>query len=186
MVWLPMAWLGTISRLVTLRLPEAGSSCAFGDGRLYERLGVRLIKRLLRRGPFAVFNPGLHLPAGTPQRTWGPGTENAGGAGPSHSIPVRGHVRCVRCIWAAAGWWSAAGWIALFNVLVNGYPVMLQRYNRALLHQRFGADRLTASTPHSVAQPIDKNLTSRFTVWMVLGRSDRHGLACTRAPGNRR
>lgn len=64
-VWLPKAWLGTISRLVTLRLPEGWFELrAFErDGRLYERLGVRLIKGLLRRGPFAVFNPGLHLPA---------------------------------------------------------------------------------------------------------------------------
>ena len=32
---------------------------------------------------------------------------------------------------------SAAGWIVVFNLLANGYPVMLQRYNRALLHQCF-------------------------------------------------
>ena len=33
----------------------------------------------------------------------------------------------------ARGWWGAAGWTLLFDVLLNGYPVMLQRYNRALL-----------------------------------------------------
>ncbi len=39
---------------------------------------------------------------------------------------------------AVRGWWAAAGWTLLFNILFNGYPAMLQRYNRALLAQRFG------------------------------------------------
>ena len=30
-----------------------------------------------------------------------------------------------------------------FDVLLNGYPVMLQRYNRALLARRFGAPAAT-------------------------------------------
>ena len=32
---------------------------------------------------------------------------------------------------------AAAVWIVVFDVMVNGYPVLLQRYNRALLHQRY-------------------------------------------------
>ena len=64
-VWLPMAWLGTVSRFTLPRLPERYHALhGFErDGRLYELLGVRLVKRLLRRGPLAVFNPDLHLPA---------------------------------------------------------------------------------------------------------------------------
>ena len=42
---------------------------------------------------------------------------------------------------AVRGRWDAAGWTFLFNVLANGYPAMLQRYNRALLAQRFGLPR---------------------------------------------
>jgi hypothetical protein len=38
---------------------------------------------------------------------------------------------------AVRGWWIAAGLTLLFDVLMNGYPVMLQRYNRALLYARF-------------------------------------------------
>ncbi|MBN2191543.1 MAG: hypothetical protein JW751_01905 [Polyangiaceae bacterium] len=63
-VWLPMMWLGTASCVVVLRLP----ACHYAlrvferDGHLYERLGVRLVKRLLRRGPLAAFHPDLHLP----------------------------------------------------------------------------------------------------------------------------
>jgi hypothetical protein len=43
----------------------------------------------------------------------------------------------VAALEAAVGNWSAAAWVAVFNLLLNGYPVMLQRYNRALLRQRF-------------------------------------------------
>lgn len=31
------------------------------------------------------------------------------------------------------GWWDAAAWTLLFDVLINAYPVMLQRYNRGRL-----------------------------------------------------
>ncbi len=31
------------------------------------------------------------------------------------------------------GWWETAGWLVLFDILINAYPVMLQRYNRARL-----------------------------------------------------
>jgi hypothetical protein len=37
----------------------------------------------------------------------------------------------------ARGWWIAASWTFVFDVLVNGYPVILQRYNRARLEDRF-------------------------------------------------
>ena len=29
-----------------------------------------------------------------------------------------------------AGWFDTGAWLTLFNVLFNGYPVMLQRFNR--------------------------------------------------------
>ena len=35
----------------------------------------------------------------------------------------------------AVGWISAAVWILVFNVALNGYPVMLQRSNRWRIHQ---------------------------------------------------
>ena len=34
--------------------------------------------------------------------------------------------------------WDAAAWTLLFNVLINAYPVMLQRYNRGRLAARYG------------------------------------------------
>lgn len=37
--------------------------------------------------------------------------------------------------------WRSAGSMLLFDALMNGYPVMLQRYNRATLARRFGDPR---------------------------------------------
>ena len=33
------------------------------------------------------------------------------------------------------GWFDAVGWILLFNIIINGYPIMLQRYNRIKLQE---------------------------------------------------
>lgn len=137
-VWLPMAWLGTLSRVVTPRLPARVYTLRpwEADGHLYERLGVRLWKTALRRGPLAAFNPNLHLPAEHTAANLADLEQHMLTAEASHALllvamlPVVVHA-------AFRGWWAAAAWTLLFDVLVNGYPVMLQRYNRALLHRRF-------------------------------------------------
>jgi hypothetical protein len=54
---------------------------------------------------------------------------------------------------AARGWWTAAGWTLLFDVLLNGYPVMLQRYNRALLQRRFDP---TGGAPAASPEPVHR------------------------------
>jgi hypothetical protein len=137
-VWLPMTWLGTVSHFVRLRLPEACHTLRGfeRDGRVYERLGVRLVKRLLRRGPFAIFNPGLHLPTERTPESLMRVDDRMRGAEASHLILF---VLTLAFVAHAAlrGWWLAAGTTLLFDVLVNGYPVMLQRYNRVLLRIRF-------------------------------------------------
>jgi len=38
----------------------------------------------------------------------------------------------------ALGWLDTALWLTAFNVLFNGYPVMLQRYNRLRLEPLLG------------------------------------------------
>jgi len=137
-VWIPMTWLGTVSRVVRPRLPEAFHRLRpfERDGRPYELLGVGLAKRLLRRGPLAVFNPDLHLPTEpTPERLANL-DQRMRDAEASHVILL---VLTLAVVVHAAvqGWWAAACWTLVFDVLMNGYPVMLQRYNRALLATRF-------------------------------------------------
>ena len=140
-VWLPMAWLGTLSRLFTPRLPSRWHVLAPFErsGRVYERLGVRVVKQLLRRGPLAAFNPDLHLPSEMTPHRLAHLDQRMCDAEASHAIlfaltlVVAGHA-------ALRGRWAAAGWTLLFDVVLNGYPVLLQRYNRALLARRRAPD----------------------------------------------
>lgn len=137
-VWVPMTWLGTISRVVQPRLPASFHELrdVERDGRLYERLGVRQVKRLLRRGPLAVFNPDLHLPSDRSPERLAHLDQRMRDAEASHFILLVATAGVVLHA-AARGWWPAALLTLLFDVLLNGYPVMLQRYNRARLRQRF-------------------------------------------------
>ncbi len=137
-VWVPMTWLGTISRVVQPRLPRAYHelSAFERDGRIYELAGVRSVKWLLRRGPMAVFNPDLHLPSERSSAQLVHLDQRMRDAEASHAILF---VATLPVIARAVGrrWWSAAGLTLVFDVAMNGYPVMLQRYNRALLHRRY-------------------------------------------------
>jgi hypothetical protein len=110
---------------------------------MYELLGVRAAKWLLRRGPLTGFAPALRLPAVT-----------TGDRLARLQVQVQVRMREAEAVHgllfvaslgvvvnaALRGWWDTAGWTLLFNVLVNAYPAMLQRYNRALLLRRFGQD----------------------------------------------
>jgi hypothetical protein len=145
-VWLPMTWLGVVSRSVRPRLPEGYHALhrVERDGRPYVWLGVGLVKRMLRRGPFAVFNPDLHLPADPTTASIAHLDQRMRDAEASHFILLV-LVVVVVVHAAARGWWGAAAWTLLFDVLVNGYPVLLQRYNRALLGRRFGPNAASRS-----------------------------------------
>lgn len=137
-VWVPMTWLGTVSRVAQPRLPARYHELREfeRDGRIYERAGVKAAKRLLRRGPFARFNPHLHLPKEqTPERL-AHLEMRMEDAEASHAIVFVATLGVVAHA-ASRGWWTAAGLTLVFDVLMNGYPMMLQRYNRALLHRRF-------------------------------------------------
>lgn len=137
-VWWPMTWLGMVSRIFQPRLPERYHTLRRFErgGRIYEPMGVRVAKAALRRGPVARFNPDLHLP-----RERGPAqlanlAQRMRDAEASHALlfvatlGVVGHA-------LARGWWVAAVLTLVFDVLMNGYPVMLQRYNRARLAERY-------------------------------------------------
>ncbi|HEX4983554.1 MAG TPA: hypothetical protein VFV63_17740 [Ilumatobacteraceae bacterium] len=147
-VWAPMTWLGTVSRVIQPRLPRRYHELRDfeRDPRLYEVLGVRLVKRLLRRGPLAVFNPGLHLPADRSPERLAELAQRMKDAEASHFVLLVAMLGVVINA-VARGWWVAAGLTLLFDVLMNGYPVMLQRYNRILLYARFPAMRGDEHSP---------------------------------------
>lgn len=137
-VWVPMTWLGTISRVVQPRLPGAYHELrdVERDGRIYELVGVRAVKWLLRRGPMAVFNPDLHLPGERSPERLVHLDQRMRDAEASHAILLVATLPIVARA-AVYRWWTAAGLTLLFDVAMNGYPVMLQRYNRVLLHRRY-------------------------------------------------
>ena len=153
-VWAPMTWLGTVSRVLQPRLPGSFHKLRDfeRDGELYESLGVKLVKCLLRRGPLAAFNPDLHLPTERSPERLANLDHRMRDAEASHFILLV--VTFAVVVHAAIrGWWAAAGLTLLFDLLMNGYPVMLQRYNRALLQRRFPGLRDVSSIRERTARP---------------------------------
>jgi hypothetical protein len=139
-VWAPMTALGTASHVVPLRLSERFHRLRpFElDGRVYERIGVRVVKRLARRGPISWWNPGLRLPSEhTDESLAGLGNEMRRAEATHVVLFLVGLVTAG--VLAGVGCWAGATWVLVFDVLLNGYPAVLQRYNRALLARRFGA-----------------------------------------------
>jgi hypothetical protein len=138
-VWLIMCWLALVSFTFPFRLPASYYALRPGerDGRRYERLGVLVAKHLLRRGPLHWLNPKLHFPSVLDAQGLAKVEERMRRAETDHVymflavLLVIGHA-------IVRGWWDAAGWTLLFDILVNGYPVMLQRYNRGRLAAREG------------------------------------------------
>ena len=133
-VWLPMVWLGIVSRFVRPRLPRGYHRLRRFErsGRVYELVGVRVAKRALRRGPLASFNPDLHLPSEPNPERIAHLDQRMRDAEASHAILFALTILLVVNA-AAHGWLLTAGATLVFDVLLNGYPVMLQRYNRRLL-----------------------------------------------------
>jgi hypothetical protein len=153
-VWAPMTWLGTVRHGVQPRLPRRYHELRDfeRDPRLYKLVGVSLVKRLLRRGPLAVFNPRLHLPAERSPERLAELEQRMNDAEASHLVLLVAMLGVVINA-AARGWWAAAGLTLLFDVIMNGYPVMLQRYNRALLYAQFPTMQANEHGPLRATSP---------------------------------
>ncbi len=138
LVWLPMTWLGSVSHFIGMQLPARYHAIRHfeRDGRFYERLGVRFVKRVLRRRPFAWFNGGLHLPAERTRVELAALARRMRTAETTHTL-----LFVVTLPLAAHAAWRGDAFVACLtlalDVAINGYPAMLQRYNRALLELRF-------------------------------------------------
>lgn len=130
--WLIMSWIAVIGQLVTF---PSFTSSYYGikpfeqSGTLYERLGIPLFKKLVRRGPFAIFSPTLRFPAQKTISALRTLQSEMQKAETSHMV-----IFCMILLLVSyalfKGWLDAVAWLLLFSILFNGYPVMLQRYNR--------------------------------------------------------
>jgi hypothetical protein len=132
--WLIMAWIALLGQVWVFTYPPRYFAIkAFEkDGRLYEKLGIVLFKNLVRRGPLSIFSPTLHFSGGSeaiPKLNFEMCKAEAGHLTIFLVMLLFAGIAMVR------GWFDAAGWMLLFSVILNGYPIMLQRYNRIRLQQ---------------------------------------------------
>ena len=123
--WLLMFWAYGIYRTNTVKLPETYFHIRPIEKQVYQFLGVKYYQRIIRR--VNLFNPELHLKEGRSglaklEQT----TRNAEQAHALIYVIVSGFT-----LYALfQQWWLTAFWYFLFNMLLNGYPVLVQRYNR--------------------------------------------------------
>jgi hypothetical protein len=141
--WILIAWAIWLSRVLESRSGAwDGLSCRLPasyyamrpfekGGRLYDYLGVRWYRRVLRRVLWSV-NPALLRSQPEARQTMARSTHD----------PEAGHliifvVVLAITLWAlVSGWWNAVAWLLLFNLLHNGYPVLSLRQIRGRLDRR--------------------------------------------------
>jgi len=134
--WLAMSWVAVAGQVIRFSFAPGyyGIKPFEQTGQVYERLGIRLFKRLVRRGPLSIFSPTLRFPK---DKTI-PALQNLDN---EMRKAETGHVFIFVLMLVFAGyallkgWYDAVGWMLAFNVMINGYPVMLQRYNRIKLQE---------------------------------------------------
>ncbi len=97
---------------------------------LFELLGIKTFKRLMRSGLYRRVNPNFRLSGG--RRGLRALMESMRSAEAAHAIMF-----ATVCAFVGGAmvlrWFDLAAWLMLFNILLNAYPVLLQRYNRRRL-----------------------------------------------------
>lgn len=141
LTWLMLTWLVVVGTAIRWQLPAGWYRLRPIEqgGQLYERLGVRIAKRLLRRGPLSILSRNMRLPARPTIDDLRHLYQLMKDAETSHVLAF-GVVVTAAIAAGLARWWDSAGWLLLFDALLNVYPVMLQRYNRGLLARRLGEE----------------------------------------------
>jgi hypothetical protein len=138
---LALCWVAVIGQVVNLSFaPSYYHTKSFErTGQVYERLGIRLFKKLVRRGPLSIFSPTLRFPKEKTVSALQGLLNEMQKAETGHALIF---ILMLLFVGYAAlkGWLDAVVWMLLFNILINGYPIMLQRYNRiklrGLIHQQ--------------------------------------------------
>ena len=121
-----------------------------GDGRVYERLGIRKVGRFMVGGYYSL--AAIRLLSGRKHR-------RLRGRRSAHEwliftfVAELGHeiffvvMLVISANHAAAGRWKSAGIAAALNLVINVIPIMVQRYNRARIVS------VLRLTPASVLDP---------------------------------
>ena len=99
---------------------------------IYRVLGVRLFKRILVGGPFAMLNSAIRYNGD--RASLAQLASNMRDAEAAHLL-----IFCIMVSFVlfavVRGWWDSALWLLGFNVALNLYPIMLQRSNRGRLER---------------------------------------------------
>jgi hypothetical protein len=135
--WLVMAWGAITGQVWEFWLPTGYYQLRTFEnkGRVYEYLGIQWFKKLVRRGPLSIFAPNLHTQRKIPSQSKAELTNLQREMCKTETghLMIGVMVILMAGYTSIKGWWDAAGWLLLFNIPINVYPVMLQRYNRARL-----------------------------------------------------
>lgn len=135
--WLIMSWVAILGQFVnfpSFALTYYEIKPFEQSGRVYERLGISLFKKMVRRGPFSIFSPTLRFPAQKTALTLR-NLENEMRKAETSHLAIFFMVLVLVIYALFKGWFDAAAWLLLFNILFNGYPVLLQRYNRIKIQE---------------------------------------------------
>jgi hypothetical protein len=132
--WMAMTWVVLVGQAVDFGLPIHYYHVHSFErtGRVYERLGIRWFQRLVRREPLARLSPTLRLSDNRTLSAFRQLDCEMRKAETSHvyifllMIVVIGYALLRQ-------WFDAVGWMLACNIIINGYPIMLQRYNRIRL-----------------------------------------------------
>jgi hypothetical protein len=135
--WLLMSWVAILGQFISFPFfaPTYYEIKPFEQsGRVYERVGIAIFKKMVRRGPFSIFSPTLRFPE---QKTASAlrNLENEMRKAETSHMAIFFMVLFLVIYPLFNGWFDAIAWLLLFNILFNGYPVMLQRYNRIKIQE---------------------------------------------------
>jgi Glycosyl-4,4'-diaponeurosporenoate acyltransferase len=134
--WLAMSWVAIAGQAVYFTFPLRYYDIKAFErtGQVYERLGIRLFKRLVRRGPLSIFSPTLRMPRDKTISSLQHLDHEMRKAETGHMLIFMLMLLFISCA-LLRGWFDAVAWMLAFNVIINGYPIMLQRYNRIKLQE---------------------------------------------------
>jgi len=132
--WFILAWVASLHLLIHFRLPERyfRSKDFEKSSRVYELLGVLLLRKLVWRGPIHILAPALRYSG---RRESLPLLERE--TRKAESVHQLAFLASLLLLAYALynGWLDSTGWLLLFNIILNIYPVLLQRYNRVRLER---------------------------------------------------
>ncbi len=130
--WFLMIWAHLLMTWTPVRFPADYYVLRTFEQPLYRWLQVPLAQKMLRRLPHATFAKAQHESTITNRLHYLKRTmmdvETA------HML-IWIIVGMIQVYAMARGWWEVATWLFLWNMLLNGYPVMVQRYNRMRIRQ---------------------------------------------------